>query len=1013
MLIDIDAATCNDLEQLLWADGCRVTRAAVPTVQAMVSSGRPDVAVLAQQSGREVAAMFRAVAPGLPVLFLRDADTTANAVRTLFPPPRRVRMSGCDVDLEKRLALRPEGPVKLSPAEHGLLRFLVVNADVVHSAEDLLRKVWGYRAGVRSATVTATVHRLRKKVEKKPGEPRNLITIYGGGLRFVPEPDPSPKAHLPAAVDTFVGRDNELARIKSAMTSGRLVTLTGPGGVGKSRLALEILRRQVAVPATHVGFVELADSRSVEEVVDTTATSLALVANSTTTLGDALHTKGATWVVLDNCEQAIDPIAEVAAELLKRAPELVLLVTSRLALSVAGEQLIAVEPMSLPEANDPETAARSEAFALLLARGRAAGAPLELTAQTSAALAVVARLVDGLPLALELASARLRFISADALARELSKPLDLVSRRRDRTARHRTLRDVLNWSWDLLATPHRAALAELSVFEGGFTVEAAKSVLSVDRPCENLDDLVDHSLIRVITREDGVRFDLLCTVQTFASEQLDLIGCRTSTERRHAEWFGLGDGTLAPADLSNIVNAGKRALRAGDAALAAQCAVRASKLTTRSGPSGPTMKLLASLPDDLPDALRLEVLTATGLARGTAGVAAVATTPLQAAARLARRLNRPRVLGTVLGRLGIEQVRAGHWDEGERNLNEALACVRETGWAAGELQALQNLARMAFRRGDLDAADTLLGQVIERSGAVGNERTRAVSLALRASLESRRGRHNQAVRLRAEAVDLFTASGDQLTANLARLNLAALHMHVGRFSHAQALIRDALALARRNGWPEQEASGIMCLGIIYLELGQLKEAEVSLSKSLQTRKTLGLPESVAATGQALGTVLVLLGRLDEAAVHLEASFAARRRMGHHVGASHSLSGLARLELARGKPESACRYATRGIEEPKALDAAIPNLLIRARAHLELSDTDSARVDLESAEKMKIPGRLRGQFTVAQADCALRSGDRSEAERLWECAAAQAAHLGAGDESDLGRLLANLRERLDG
>ena len=300
------------------------------------------------------------------------------------------------------------------------------------------------------------------------------------------------RGNLPAELTSFIGRRRQLQDVKSALTGARLVTLVGPGGVGKTRLALRSatdLRRGIA---DGVWLVELEGLRDAELVTKAVMTSLGLRDESSRWPVSRLIEYVASkrlLLILDNCEHLIDACAVLADAILREAPWLRILATSSQALGVAGETVIQVGPLSVPEHEGelaPDRIAQSEAVALLVERAREAGAAFEVTADNRAAVVELARRLDGIPLAIELASVRLRTLGLEQLVERLNDRFQLlVGSSRTAPLRHQTLEATIAWSHALLGPDERAVLRRLSVFAGSFGLEAAEKVgqaSAVSRP---------------------------------------------------------------------------------------------------------------------------------------------------------------------------------------------------------------------------------------------------------------------------------------------------------------------------------------------------------------------------------------------------------------------------------------------------------------------------------------------------------------------------------------------------
>lgn len=436
-------------------------------------------------------------------------------------------------------------------------------ADLVDELEGLLldypyrERLWRhlmlalYRAG-RQSDALAAYHRARSMLDEhlgiEPGD--DLRELEGAILRQdVPEvARADARVGLPIALTSFIGRATEIEEVERLVRRHRLVTLTGIGGVGKTRLALEVARRAADLFPDGVWFVDLAPLSDPDLVAASVADVLAVRGDPSVPTVDGMVAQLGNrelLVVIDNCEHLRDACAELAAALLEGAPDLHVLATSRVTLGVAGEIDYAVPPLALPrDAEDASVASTSDAVGLFVERARAARPTLP---EDQATLATVARIVadlDGLPLAIELAAARAKaFTLADIAAGLNDRFRFLVSWRRLSPARHRTLAEAMAWSFDLLGPEHQALLSDLSVFARSADIEAIAAVcLDGDqaRARDLLQLLVDASLVMLETGPDGgSRYRLLETVREYAMERQAGGDRRAAMRRAHADHFAL------------------------------------------------------------------------------------------------------------------------------------------------------------------------------------------------------------------------------------------------------------------------------------------------------------------------------------------------------------------------------------------------------------------------------------------------------------------------------------------
>ena len=449
----------------------------------------------------------------------------------------------------------------------GLLMWTLVRRFRQHDALDVFdrtRRRLDEELGIDPGPALRSMH--ERVLRQDPG----LLRRAGARARRAPR------------LDSFVGRDDDLRAIRDLLRRSRLVTLTGPGGSGKTRLAEEVAA-DVAAPSGGAAVVELAAVEDAEQVPGAVAARLGVQPAETL---DALVARLADrrlLLVLDNLEQ-IHAVGAVVAGLLDGVPALRVLATSREPLHIAGEQLYAVDPLLVPgpAETDLERLAATPSVALLIDRARAADRRVDLTAEDAATMRDIVRILDGLPLALEIAAPWLGPLTPTGLLAELEHPLDVPGRRADAAARHRTLRMTITWSHDRLAPEQQLLLARLSVLRGGGDLDAVRALAGDDlgAPVAGaLVALVESGLVRPADPVDGLaRFRLLETVRQFAAERLSRHGGTTAAQLRAAEWYarwavGLAQHSEGPgaeawlahaeADADNLRAAMDVLLRAG------------------------------------------------------------------------------------------------------------------------------------------------------------------------------------------------------------------------------------------------------------------------------------------------------------------------------------------------------------------------------------------------------------------------------------------------------------------
>ena len=361
--------------------------------------------------------------------------------------------------------------------------------------------------------------------------------------------------NLPLTLSSFVGRSRELDQLDGLLAGSRLLTLTGVGGAGKTRAAVQLAARNLDRYPYGAWLVDLSRIRDATLVPAEVASALGILSGAPSQgpaaleewLGECLLARR-LLLIIDNCEHLVEATARLAHLLLSRAPEITILATSREMLGLPGEVVFPLPPLSLPaaDATSPEQLALSDAVSLFCERGQAAQPGFGLSDSNAAAVAQICRRLDGIPLALELAAARLRVLGAQQVAQRLDQRFQLLTDSgRTAVARHQTLRAAVDWSYDLLPPSEQTALRRLSVFPGTFDLEAAEAVVG-DVPTEPglgfpvldiISHLVEKSLVLAEESEGVVRYRLLETLRDYGADRLDEANEAEATERRHRDFF--------------------------------------------------------------------------------------------------------------------------------------------------------------------------------------------------------------------------------------------------------------------------------------------------------------------------------------------------------------------------------------------------------------------------------------------------------------------------------------------
>ena len=667
-----------------------------------------------------------------------------------------------------------------------------------------------------------TWERLRRRLAARPSPIRTRAVA--GSMGQLPR--------LPEPLTSLVGRQREIAELGKLLrqSESRLITLTGPGGVGKTRLAVEVARAVAAETACRAVFVNLAPVTSPELVAQVITTTLELSESAGRSPRDVLLDflrDRRLLLVLDNFEQIVDA-AGLVSDLLINAPLITVMVTSRLPLRLQSEQLYPVPPLDLPDTSRPVDTVRlleHDAVALFVHRGRAARPDFQLTHDNAGAVVEICRRLDGLPLAIELAAARVSVLSPESIRRRLDQRFQLLSGGpRDLPDRQRTLRDTIAWSYNLLEPSERHLLRQLSVFSGGWIVEAAEAILAgIDVfTCDVLDGLVglaDKNLIQSVVELDGeTRFQMLETIREFAREQLEASGEGEAVSQRHAVYFSaLADEASEHRDSHDQRAWHDRLEREHDNLRAAINWLRDRGEVERG------LRLAGALDhfwftrghlyeglEQITSLLDLPGAGAWTAARATALAAAVGllswrgdyeeALPLSEEVvsiweELFDRTHLPRAYLAV----AVQTVQLG-------DIERATAAFETTAEIAREVNDMPSLARsqiclgvLAHYRLDLDTANRLFQQGIDIAREIDNPDVLMLGLSNLAGVTAARGDFAQTEAFVRESLRLSVESGSRWMIAGGFESLAAIAVHQGHRRRAARLLGAAESLRERHG----------------------------------------------------------------------------------------------------------------------------------------------------------------------------------------------------------------------
>jgi predicted ATPase len=640
-----------------------------------------------------------------------------------------------------------------------------------------------------------------------------------------PRHDVSPPRtrRLPVPSTPLIGREREVAECCELLRSARvrLLTLTGAGGIGKTRLGIGIAAQVEGEFRDGVFFVPLARLTDPDLVAGAIAQVLGMTETNEPMELRLRHFVSSRELLLliDNFEQLL-PAAPLLGELLEAAPNLKMVVTSRALLRLAAEHQYSVPPLDLPDPERvPDAAALAglSAVALFVERSHALNTTFELSEDNAQAIAEICLRLDGLPLALELAAARTRLLAPRELLARLEQRLPLLTRGvREAPARQQTLRATIDWSYDLLTKTEQTLFARLACFAGGCTLAAAEHICAAS--LDDLGSLVDKSLLRERASVLGeTRFEMLATVREYAFDRLDASGETDDLHRRHAAHFVTLAEHAEPeilranqtewlerlnADRDNFRAALERLLRRGDGETA--------------------LRLIASL---------RRAWVAQGYLTETRRW-------LEAALAEAEAVEPPVRANAVYG-LGRVSLAQGEYDEARAHLQAAVALSREIGDPEGLVFALADLGGIASAQGDHERAELLAREALAEARQAQSEMAIAAALHSLGSALLDGGEYKSARDALEESLALRRARGDKRNVANSLATLGAAAFLEGSYRHATELLDESLALGRELGNLLLVATALASLGLVALFEDDYDRAEALAAEALTLSRDSG------------------------------------------------------------------------------------------------------------------------------------------------------------------------------
>jgi len=777
-------------------------------------------------------------------------------------------------------------------------------------------------------------------------------------LDEAPAPEPQKSTNVGPALDTYVGRKQELAILKKHIDWGeKLVTIKGPGGTGKTRFVKHYARTQTEQLAGGAWFVDLTETRSRKGILQATAMALGVsLQNSDLNgmvkqLGHAINGRGPILILLDNFEQVVDHALTTLGVWRELAPDAHFVVTSREALRLKGEQVFAIEP--LPNAEGAE---------LFVLRAMAAGATWQDTPENMAAIDEIVQKLDGLPLAIELAAARARLLAPHQILDRLSQRFKLLkSNKQGLAERQSSLRSLIDWSWEMLKPWEQAALAQLSVFRDGFFMDAAESVLDLsewpDAPwsLDVVASLLDKSLLYSQEVHNQPRFGMYVSIQEYASDKLNDNQAAAIRSATYFSRFG-SDAFIQSLDAhgcvirfqnlalerENLLMGVEIGLASGETEAAAGCALGRAELFRMHGPFAGGIELLERIPrDSVTPSTQVYVLKKALWLRRLSGQITGVEKQHQQALDITRKHGLRQLEGVCVGGTAMLHHDQGNYEEAEKHYEESIAISDEVGDRRFKGHTLTNLAHLYHNTGRVPEALEYLQTALAINREEGDRRFEGITLGAIADLYDIQGLIPKALDYYNQALRIHREVGNRRFEAYILCGLAQIYALQDQPQKGIQNIEMSIVIFREVGHRRGEGLALGKLGALHLSQDAFELAESSLTEAIAITEEIWLGASGAFRG-ALALLQARKGQIQEAqALLLQGEPQVRGFDQHEAG--KFLCAKAEVFYLAGNPD----IAQASLEEAEAIatetKASENSHLMRCIANTRaiLSGTESA------------------------------------------------------------------------
>ncbi len=738
-------------------------------------------------------------------------------------------------------------------------------------------------------------------------EPIRLFQIVSKQLREEFPPlktlDARPN-NLPVQLSGFIGRADEIKHAKELLKNNRLLTLTGAGGLGKTRFSLQVASDLIDDFANGVWFVELAAVSDPVFLPITIINDLRLKEEQKKTpeetLADHLKDKE-ILIILDNCEQIIESCAKLTENLLLTCPKLKVIATSREALNCIGEQTYRIPPLTLPDPDHkytPEQLTQYESVRLFIERALAVNPNFRVTNENSTALAEVCLRLDGIPLAVELAATRTKILSVEKIYERLDDRFNLLTGgKRTALPRQQTLRALIDWSYDLLSENEKILWSRLSVFSGGWTLEAAEKVCSDETISKNdilelLSQLAEKSVI--IYDETKDRYRILESLKQYGIEKLP---AGNEIFIKHLNYFLelsekakpelLGENTkfwmrVIEADHSNFISAIEWSVRNENSEKGIITVAALGRFWNITGQYSTGIRLIEIILESagsLNKSSKVNVLNWIGSFKSSQGDYEQAKKYYEEILIIRKETGDKSGIAGSIHNLGNVALSQGDYEKAKKYYEESMAIYKEIGDKKGIATPILSLGNISLNQGDYEKAKMYYEESLAIKKEIGNKDGIARSINNLGNLAYYQGDYEQAKKYYKESLHICNEIGNKNGIAASISNLGSVASNQGEYEQAKKYYEESLDIRREIGNKNGIAESIKNVGNVAYDQGDYKQAKKLFEESLSIYKEIGYKIGMADSVNYLGNAAYRLGEFEKAIKLLSASEKALESMG--------------------------------------------------------------------------------------------------------------------------------------